>query len=887
MALSTGTKLGPYEVLAPLGAGGMGEVYRARDERLEREVAIKVLPASFTSDPDRLSRFQQEARAASQLNHPNIVIVHDFGEHGGSPYVVQELLEGETLKERLQAVPLSARKALEYALAIAQGLAAAHDKGIVHRDLKPENIFITSDGRVKILDFGLAKLVPQKAEVDGISAALTAALKTQPGIAMGTVGYMSPEQVRAKPVDARSDIFSFGVILYEMISGRRAFHRDSAADTMAAILKEDPPELAGPGKTVAPALERVVNHCLEKSPELRFQSAKDLAFALSALPGSETTGALAAAAQPPRRYGLAWAGTSALTAAALVVGLLALLRPSASPERMQFTIPTLAEVRHLALSPDGRMMAFVERDETSGEDMLYYQRLGAPGATLLAGTEGASYPFWSPDDAYVAFFAGGKLKKTAIAGGPPQLVAAASYGRGGSWGSRGVIIYAPEAGGFLWRVNADGTNAAPLTDKFFASGINSHRWPVFLPDGDHFLFWAGSFGTNNNEKKNGIYLSSLAAKGIKLVVPAVSNAAYGNKHLYYLDERKSLVAIPFDVGSQKISGEPFIVSERVTYQPAVFWSEFGAGGNDTIVYDSSAGSTLSVLTWYDRAGKELARIGEPGVTANPSLSPDGKHATVDISDLKTANVDVWIDDLGQGTSSRFTFDPAEEVTGIWSPDGKHVAYRSIASGESTLVVKGSAGLESPKVIFSAGESDDIMPNSWSPDHRQILCSYQPVSGGSDLTIVDVASGKMAPFIATKASETNGMISPDGMWAAYASNESGDWEIYVTTFPKGEGKWQVSRGGGTEPRWRGDGKEIFYIDPKGTLTAVPVSAESAFSAGAPSPLFPVRGRAPISSTDLFTYDVAKDGKRFLVNRYVKPEHVQPLTVVLNAAAGTKK
>lgn len=887
MALTSGTKLGPYEILALLGAGGMGEVYRARDTRLGREVALKVLPEAFAADSERMARFRREAQMLASLNHPHIATIHGLEESGSVHALVMELVEGPTLAERIAQGPIPLDEGLPIAKQIAEALEAAHEKGVIHRDLKPANIKLTADGKVKILDFGLAKAHDSDDSGSNTSNSPTlTARATQAGVILGTAAYMSPEQAKGKRVDKRTDIWAFGCVFYEMLTGRQAFEGETVTDVLASVVKDEPEWASLPAGTPE-RIRELLRRCLDKDPKRRLQAIGEARIAIEEKQGgaaSQEPGPPPTPAPPPRRAWLPWVVAATVAVAALVtVFLLQNLHQPA--ERMQFAIPVQAEVGNLALSADGRMLAFVARDDASGEDMLHVKRLGSPTSEMLAGTEGTSYPFWSPDNAYIGFFANGKLKKVAVSGGVPQVLATASYGRGGSWGSRGVIIYAPDTGGPLWRVNADGTNAAPLTEKLFLANENSHRWPAFLPDGDHFLFWAGAFEATF-QQASGIYFSSLAAKEKKLVVSVPSNPGYANGHLYYVDERRILIVVPFDTAHGGISGGPTIVSDRVTYQPSVFWGAFGVGGSDTVVYNTGVGASLSVLTWYDRSGKELGRVGEPGVMANPSISPDAHHATVDIADLKSANVDVWIRDLDHDTSSRFTFDPAEEVTGIWSRDGSMVAYRAVHTS-SDLIIKKATGLESQKVALTNMRDDDILPNSWAPDDQRILCSYQPASGGSNLVIVDVATGKITPFVATKASETNGLISPDGKWVAYASNESGDWEIYVTTFPDAKGKWQVSQGGGIEPRWRGDGQEIFYIDPKGMLTGIAVSGDGTFSSGAPSPLFQIHGRTAISSTDIFTYDVAKDGKRFLVNRYVKPDHVQPLTVVLNAAAGMKK
>jgi len=884
MALTPGTKIGPYEIIALLGAGGMGEVYRARDTRLGRDVALKILPESFAGDADRLHRFEQESRAVAALNHPNILAIYDVGRQDRTPFLVSELLEGQSLRAAMDHGALSQRKAIEYGVEIAQGLAAAHQKGIVHRDLKPENLFLTKDGRIKILDFGLAKLA---ANSDGLleSDEMTlASSRTAAGTVIGTPSYMAPEQVRGEPADARTDIFAFGATLFEMLSGQRAFRRDTPAETMTAVLKEEPPDLTDPARPISPAMDRIVRRCLEKDPDQRFQSAKDLSFALGALSGTDTSSAARAAtshSQKPLRF---WLLPTLVVAALAIVaaGASFLSKSSSVAERLQFSIQVPGEVDHVALSADGRMLAYVSPDENTGAPTLYVQRVGSANVTAMPNTQGASYPFWSPDGANVAFFANGKLLKMPASGGNPQVLASVTTARGGTWGRKNVIVYAPAADGPLWSVHPDGSAAAALTGNLFGKDEESHRWPFFLPDGEHFIFWAGNFEHDPHDRANGIFVSSLSGKEKKLVTAAYSNAAYGSGNLLYVDDKQQLIAVPMDPSKATVSGEPRVLVNSVGFQPSTFWGAYAAADNGTIVFSDRTQSTLSALTWFDRQGKELGRVGEIGVLANPSLSPDGEHATVDITDLKANNIDVWIESVKGGSNARFTFDPAEEAIGVWSRDGQFIVYRSVSHGPF-LALKRANGLEHESSILRIGNvAGDIYPNAWTLDQKYILCTHQGIAN-ADLVLVPANGGEMIPFLPTKASANNAQISPDGKWVAYASNESGDWEVYVTTFPGAAGKWQVSRGGGKEPRWRGDGKEIFYLGLTGVLMAAPVDAAGTFSSSTPVPLFQIRARAPISSTDIFTYDVTKDGKRFLVNRYVRPDHVMPLTIVLHATA----
>jgi len=896
MALTPGTKLGPYQIESLLGAGGMGEVYRARDTRLDRTVAIKILTQGVADAPEVRQRFEREARAVSSLSHPHICVLYDVGHQDGIEYLVMEYLEGETLAARIAKGPLSSAELLRYASQIADALDKAHRQGIVHRDLKPANVMLTKTG-AKLLDFGLAKGEEIfQGDIDS-SPTMSRPLTVQ-GSIVGTMQYMSPEQLEGKTVDARSDIFSFGAMLYEMATGSKAFEAKSHASLIASILKEEPRPMRELQPLTPPGLEHIVKACLAKDPDDRPQSAHDLKLEFDWIRESSGISQVAQPAEaierPASRRKTLSVILASVVCTALAAGAVAfLLRPQPAPaERLEFSIPLQEEMSHMALSADGRMLAFVSPDPVSGANKVSVQHIGSAAATVLPGTDGASYPFWSPDDAYVGFFADGKLKKVAISGGAPQVLATATTGRGGTWGRRGVIVFSPQASGWLWKINADGSNLAPLSEKVFdGTKIISHRWPVFLPDGDHLLFSTLTFTNPSNDQSSGIYLSSLAGEA-KIVAPlGRSNPGYANGYLFYMDEKKSLRVTALDIAKATAASDSTVVTDSVGFQPSIFWGSFSVAENGTAVYNPNVGAALSVFTWYDRAGKELGTVGDVGVLSNPNLSPDDSRVAMDMADVKATSVNVWLNDVKHGTNSRFTFDNAEDVGGVWSRDGSLIAYRSLQASDTNVLVKQAQGLQPARSIFSVKDSghvsDDVAPNSWSLDNKELLCTLQPAEGGSQLVLLSTSGGKMTRFLATKTSESNGQISPDGKWVAYASNESGDWEIYVTTYPTAAGKWQVSRGGGTEPRWRGDGKEMFYVGPGSTLMAVPVSSDGTFAAGNPTPLFRTQLRAQVSSTDLFSYDVTKDGQRFLVNRYAKPAQVAPLHIVLNATADLRK
>jgi eukaryotic-like serine/threonine-protein kinase len=897
MTLSTGTRLGPYEILSPIGAGGMGEVYRARDTRLGRDVALKVLPSSFSDDEQRLHRFEQEACAAGALNHPNILAIHDVGKHDGSSYVVSELLEGETLRARMGGAALPQRKATEYSLQIARGLAAAHEKGIVHRDLKPENIFITRDGRVKILDFGLAKLTEP---VDGQSKTdiPTRRIDTDPGMVMGTVGYMSPEQVHGRPVDHRADIFSFGAILYEMLTGKRAFHGESPAETMSAILREDPPDLSQSNKSIALALERVVRHCLEKNPEERFHSASDLAFAIEALSGSTPT-SIQTEAMPAlgarwmkRRELIAWIVASAAVLATLALGIAyfestrvdvrAVRSFILPPEKSAFNFGSRSGAS-ISVSPDGRRLAFVATT-AGGGNLLWVRSLDALSAQALAGTEGAIYPFWSPDSRSLGFFAQGKLKKIDAAGGPALPLCDAPAGRGGTWNRDGVIVFSPDISGPLHRVSASGGASGPVTNLDETRGDLSHRWPTFLPDGTHFLYLGGATGIR---EAPAIYVASLESKESKLVLRDSSNVEYALGYLVYL-RGDTLMAQPFDAGRLETKGEGFPIAEQVQHVgvagPQILTvGAFSVSENGILAYQMGKATGASELAWFDRSGKQLGVLGDQALYTNVRLSPDGKRASVGIIDPQTGRPDIWLYEVASGRRTRFTFDPAQERAVAWSPDGSRIAFSSNRKAHFDIYQKDSSGAGSEELLL---ESDfDKFPTSFSTDGRFLLYWVAGLKTGADLWILPLwGDRKPFPFLQTDSNEGNGMFSPDGRWVAYFSTESGSVELYVASFPGPGGKRQVSSAGaGTPAKWRNDGKEIFYLSPDDKLMGAEVNGQGAtLEVGAVRALFEIRRGGPG-----YVYDVTADGQRFVVNTAVEQKESAPITLVVNWTADLKQ
>jgi serine/threonine protein kinase len=886
MALSSNTRLGRYEIRSPLGAGGMGEVYLARDPKINRDVAIKVLPAAFSSDLERLRRFEQEAQATGALNHPNILAIYDVDTHDGSPYVVSELLEGGTLREHLNGSALPVRKALDYALQIASGLTAAHLRGIVHRDLKPENLFVTKDGRVKILDFGLAKLIEKDNGSEALTDIPTRKLNTDPGTVVGTIGYMSPEQVRTDRVDHRSDIFSLGVILYLMLSGKRAFRGESTIETLNAILKEDPPKLSESNNQINPALERVVMHCLEKSPEQRFHSARDVAFALEALSGLTSSRTVTAAlplttGRPKNRERLPWIAATAILLLALIVALPLVIgyfrRAPTEVSATRLVIPASPKQALFSpsISPDGRRLVYSA--STGGNPQLWVRSLDSLTAQPLAATIASNTPrpvFWSPDGRYIGFFADSKLKKMEITGGPAQTLADVPTSHGGSWNREGVIIFCPNATSPLYRISATGGEATQLTSLDESHHEINHRWPFFLPDDRHFLFLARSV---QQKESTAIYVGSLDSKETKRITSADSNVSYVPPGYLLFTREATLMAQPFDADKLKVTGDAFPVVERVRYNWGPGLSEFSVSSNGALVY-ISGNPVPSQLTWFDRSGKQFGTVGPPAAYRVLRLSPDEKRVAVERTDPPGVSSDIWLIESERGVSSRLTSNPGNDLYPVWSPDGIWIAFSSIREGQFKLYQKLSRGAGGEEELLKFTEPGGLW--DWSADGRFIL--YRVLGGKTknDVWVLPMfGDRKPYPLLQTEFQESGARFSPGGRWVAYVSDETGTPELYIQEFQGSGGKLQVSNGGGNFPRWRRDGKELFY-NSGGKLMVVDIrESGSRLEPGVPKLLFERSG--------VGIFDASGDGQRFLIPVLLEESSPEPITVVLNWTADLKR
>jgi Tol biopolymer transport system component len=859
----------------------MGEVYRARDTRLERTVAIKILPAQFSADPVRKQRFEREAKTISSLNHPHICTLHDIGHQDGMDYLVMECVEGETLARRLEKGPLPLDQVLKYGAQIADALDKAHRSSVVHRDLKPGNIMLTATG-AKLLDFGLAKPAVALASAATLTA-VQAAPVTEEGTIVGTFQYMSPEQVQGKEVDGRSDIFSLGAVLYEMVTGKRAFEGKSQLSVASAILEKEPEPISAAKPMTPPALDRCIRRCLAKEPERRWQNAGDLASELQWIAETGSQAGEAGRVPAGRRR---WERAGWLLAATFFLLMMAdgVVRWQASnrrPHPLYFHTSVPFAANDLALSTDGRTLAMVAYSAQANNYVLWTYEVGGRRTNSLEETQGASYPFWSPDGNFIGFFADGKLKKVEVPGGAVQVLCDAPSGRGGTWNQDGVIVFTPEGLGVgLFRVSSSGGSPVEMTKPDASRFEESHRWPVFLPDGKHFLYLAANF--SGQLEKNAIFLGSLDSQERRLLVSTSANAAYAEPgYLLYLRDNKTLVAQPFDRRRYVLSGEPHTLSDEVQYTPLVDRAVFSVSSGDVLVTQTGKGASLSELTWFDRSGKRAGTVGKPVSYSNVRLSPDGRRVAADQTDTDGRKIDIWIHEPAQGATTRLTFDPGADQTPIWSPDGKQILFSGRQRLSAQLYLKNADGSGSEEEVSELG-AGVFNPWDWSRDGKYILFGKR-----NELWYFSWPEHETKPLFQAKWTVRNAQFSPDGRWMAYASNETGSMEIYVSSFPSGNGKWQVSSGGGQEPRWRQDGKELFYLSADGKMMAVAVTTGASFKAVSPVALFQTHRRQPLSYLDAFSYDVSGDGQRFLIATKVDEANAAPLSILLNWASTMEK
>jgi len=893
MALAPGARLGPYEIQAALGAGGMGEVYRARDMRLDRTVAMKILPEALAGDPQFRERFDREARAISSLNHPHICTLYDVGREQVTDFLVMEYLEGETLAARLEHGRLRFDEALHIAIQVADALAAAHRAGIVHRDLKPGNVFLVRRGGsaglplAKLLDFGLAKAAgPAVAGADLSRLPTTPAGKaalTQRGTILGTFQYMAPEQLEGREADARTDLFAFGAVLYEMVTGRKAFEGKSHASLIGAIMHAEPASVSSVQPLAPRSLDRIVRKCLAKDPEERWQTARDLLDELRwiAEPGERQPAVAEVQVSPPASLASArpaWiVAAIALAVAAAVVWQQLSSTPAPLPvTRFEIAVPSTDSPTSLALSPDGRQLAYVAT--TEGQSRVWVRSLDTTAPRMLAGTEGASFPFWAPDGRAIGFFAGGKLKRVDLAGGTPQALADAANGRGGTWNGEGVILFTPGNNSGARDSVIMGISAAggtPMDVTHLAAGEGSHRFPQFLPDGRRFLF----FSTLGSPDTQGVYIGSLDGGEPTRVLASETPGVFVPLDRLLLVRGDALLATRFDATQGTVAGELLPVAQPVGRDLGVLGSAFSVSPG-TLAYRLTGGGQRRQLVWMDRTGKMVGSIGSSADNnlAGLALDPAGQRVAVYYTVL--GNFDIWLIDANRGIPARFTFDPSLEYGPLWSPDSRRVIFTSSRSGPFGLYEKSASGAGDEHLL----SAETGVPLSWSSDGRFLLYARADPKTGTDLWALPL-TGERKPLavVQTAMEQPGGQFSPDSRWLAYESNESGRMEVYVQPFPEASGKWQASIDGGTSPRWRHDGRELYYVAPDARLMAVPVMVSpdgKTLDLGVPVPLFRTRLASGAGVTaGRPEYAVAPDG-RFLMNTVVEDTAPSPITIVLN-------
>ena len=903
MPLAAGVRLGAYETLNLVGEGGMGQVYRARDTRLDRVVALKVLPEPFAADPDRRERFEREARAVAALNHPHICQLHDVGEAApggeGAPirFLVMEYLEGQTLEERLLRGALPMADVLRVAIDLADALDHAHRRGLVHRDLKPGNVMLTRTG-AKLLDFGLSRLQPPTDLTAMTTVIEGRAPLTAEGAVLGTYPYMAPEQLSGREADARTDIFAFGAVLYEMITGARAFAGTTAATVIGAILHTDPPPVSA-RQALAPAqLDRVVARCLAKDPDNRWQTMRDVVLELQWMadhPAGSATTAATSATKSNRRWSIAFASLAAAAALSAVAYLGG--APAAAPAiELMFAPPngvTLADPRlsgPVTISPDGHLFAFVAIDGDGRQQRLWVRPIdNAANARALAGTEGASFPFWSPDSRQIGFFAQRKLKRIAALGGSPQTLSDAVQPRGGAWGTDGTILFSAQLGFELSRVPAAGGVASAVP----ADGRNQERlWPAFLSDGRHYLY----FG---RPQKHGIYLAELdSTMSTELMADYVGSVSVAQDYLLVL-RGSSKSARSLTLQAQRVApgtflptGEAAPVGASVTYASGLGRGAFAASRTGTLVY-TTIERAISQFTWFDRGGNQMGHLDGSISYFAPSFSRDGTRLAAARVDPEVGTPDLWSIDVTRGIAQRLTYDPREDFFPVWSPDRATLVFGAQSPGTPPNVFHKALGVPGNGESLVRSRYND-QPTDWSPDGQFVIYSRRDPRSQWDLWLKPMSpegSRTETPFLSTAANEHLAQFSPDGRWVAYVSDESGTNEVYVESFPKRGTREQMSNGGGSQPRWKADGRELFYLSADGHLMSVAVNPGTRLEPGKPSILFKSRIFDVFGAENNgynWNYAVAPDGNRFLITTVTDESATIPTTtVVLNWLARLRR
>jgi len=896
MTLAAGTKLGPYEIQSPLGAGGMGEVYRALDTRLNRTVAVKVLASHLSSSPELKQRMEREARSISSLNHPHICQLYDLGSQSGTDYLVMEFLEGETLAERLKKGSLALPEIYKIGIAVAEALAVAHRQGIVHRDLKPGNIMLTQAG-AKLMDFGLAKPIGIAAAGSGSSAApsFTAAATlsgpsplsplTTAGSIIGTIQYMSPEQIEGKEADARSDIFAFGAVLYEMAVGKRPFAGKSQISLASAILESDPEAVRTLKPQTPPGFEHVVTTCLQKNPEDRYLAAHDIKLELQFIAADKTSWTTALPAAPALKSSLLpWVVAACLAIALAAVAGFFLSRPHASAASIRTVIDPPPNVTLTltgdfggppVLSPDGASLAFAAIG-ADGKIALWVRPMNFLEAHKLSGTDGAIFPFWSPDGRSLAFFADSKLKTIDLNGGSVSVVCDANFGRGGTWGPGGVILFTPDTQTGVFRVSVNGGTPVPVT-KIDAAQHTSHRWPFILPDGKHFLYLAMNHDPTHSASDT-VYYASLDGRENRPVLRLQSNAVYSSGFLVFA-HGDQLMAQPFDASTGVLSGEAQAAASGVVNDVST-WHMDASVSNTGLLVVGSGGVADWRLVWMDRTGKQLGTAADKLANLQTArISPQGDRLALGID---IGMNDIWVFDLARGVRTRLTFGPVQNNSPVWSPDGKWIAYNSDRNGHATLYRKPSDGSGAEELLLT--DDQVVIPTDWSHDGKTLIYTRGP-KGDSELWALPLEGERKPRLVAPRtasSSTDDGSLSPDGRWLAYTSTESGTFEVYVVPFNGGQGKWQVSTNEGLLPRWGTDGKELYYFAASiRSVMSVPVKENNGalqFGAGQALAISPASQQG--------FYDISPDGKRILLDM-VSQQVSQSVTVITNFPAGLKQ